>query len=694
MDLRVALLGVGLAAAAGCQDPLVVSQQRCVGGLSWTKMKVTPIDKIDLLLVVDNSPGMADKQAVLARGMPELLAALTAPNKNGSARIRDVHVGVITSSLGSFGTSTCGLGHGNDHGYLLPRLAGTCATPAHSVITWTYGGELPSAPACLVTAARDRGCEFESTWEAAYRFLADPAPYAKAEARCEWSVSGDACGNNKIVVEGLDTALLAQRRAFLRPDSLLAVLVLSDENDASLLPAGLNWLPWGYPDGRMLRGWAGCANVPDDFEPDTVADFTRLHTEYRCYSCFEDASDPACKVKWASDPLDSDVDARALRAFRQTQRFGFNFLWGRQRYVDAFTKQSVLGSDRKTGNNSVFAGGFRDPSMVQVAAIVGVPDVLVSNEDRSPKELTDLDWERLVGPVGKRDPHMIEAIAPRAGISPFGGDRSVDSVNGGDRHVPGGNDLQYACIGPRPAAKSADCLQPDAHLTNPICANDGTQTFMKAYPGLRHLRIVKELGASGLVGSICRDSYAPLLGRLATRIRDDLGVDCVRMSFNNGNQDDTGCRIFESLPDGFDAGRRCEELGRGLCTPGAAPCEDKPHSPSAAAAILGFPIQVQVDGSPTTQFTQATAEGANVYLNANDGHKHLLCQVRSLQGEALQACRTQDEPAVDGSCIATDPSLISASCARRGGGWLRLLGGASPPDGAEVFRLCSEGLCW
>ena len=88
--------------------------------------------------------------------------------------------------------------------------------------------------------------------------------------------------------------LLEQRAKFLRPDSLLAVVVLSDENDASLKPAGLNWLPWGYGKGQMQRGWAGCDNVPDDFEPETTTDF----------------ADAEVLVAWANTP-DNLADAAA-----------------------------------------------------------------------------------------------------------------------------------------------------------------------------------------------------------------------------------------------------------------------------------------------------------------------------------------------------------------------------------------------
>jgi len=707
MNVRAVALASAVALVVACQDPVVVARKSCVSGLSFHKMKLTKIDKLDLLLVVDNSKGMADKQSELARRVPELLAALVAPDAKGRASlIHDVHVGVITSSLGSFGTSACAIGRqSNDRAHLLPRVDGTCATTAASPLSWTSGdlGPLQSTTACVVTAARERGCMHESTWEAAYHFLADPAPYAKAEVKCTFTGAGDACGNNKIVVEGIDEEVLAQRKAFLRSDSVLAVLVVSDENDASLKPAGLNWLPWGYGAGRMLPGWGACANVPDEFEPETPADFSKLHDVYKCFSCFEDASDPHCKQKWPADPLDADIDALNLRAFRQTQRFGYSFLWGRQRYVDAFTKWSVLGSDNKLAGNGVFVG-FRDANLVLVGALTGVSRHLVEEDDGTAKRLTDADWERIVGPVGKRDPHMIESIAPREGIAGFAGDRMIDPINGGDRHVPEGDDLQYACIASRAeATKSADCAAADAHLKNPICSAGGIQAYAKAYPGLRHLRIVRDLGASGFVASLCRDSYTAAMAGFADRIRLVFdGQKCLRSALEaDPRTGAVACRIFESLPDGFDGGRTCEQIAGGLCTPGAAPCARKPVSPGEAAPGLYLPITtIGADGVARSSAATPIAEGPNVYALGADGRKHLVCELQQLEGEALQACRlhkdfTLDPAVAGGFCYSTNDEIIGEQCKRLGTtGTVRLLGGADPPDGAELFPYCGDSTCW
>ena len=303
--MRLGLPGLILATLAmnaSCDDRPVVPRSEGGGGQSFPWPVRRPASKkVDLLVVVDNSPSMADKQAELARRIPELIATLTDPtpdSRTGRSRnVLDLHVAVITSSLGSHGTSACAVeitnASNDDKGHLLPRAgegAGkgwdlatanstaatasiVCPTPvAASPMSWVFKPEsdpnaqwkgypdgaksLEVAASCVVASAKESGCGYEETWEAMYHFLIDPTPYARAEVKCTFGLDGDACGNNKIMMEGLDDGLLAQRRAFLRPDSVLGVIILSDENDASLKPAGLNWLPWGYGKGKMLRGWA------------------------------------------------------------------------------------------------------------------------------------------------------------------------------------------------------------------------------------------------------------------------------------------------------------------------------------------------------------------------------------------------------------------------------------------------------
>src|SRR5688500_19235150 len=74
-----------------------------------------------------------------------------------------------------------------------------------------------------VAAVGETGCGFEAPLEAWYRFLVDPSPPIDV-------VKG---AGNVAATTGVDTAILQQRAEFLRPTSLVAIVVLTDENDCS-----------------------------------------------------------------------------------------------------------------------------------------------------------------------------------------------------------------------------------------------------------------------------------------------------------------------------------------------------------------------------------------------------------------------------------------------------------------------------
>ncbi|GAC1584640.1 MAG: hypothetical protein NVS3B20_14500 [Polyangiales bacterium] len=765
-------IGVGLTAsvavfgAQGCLDRPVVPIVPASGGLSVTKLQVKHVEKVDLLLMVDNSISMSDKQSELSRRMPQLIQALTdpvqVPGQPKTVAAKDVHVGIITSSLGSHGTSACAEStagkHANDHGHLLPRAGEgtgmgftvtgptTCPSPVQAApLTWVAGGgaatgvQLQAATSCVVQSAQQDGCGYEESLESIYHFLIDPAPYQTAEVKCVLGSGGDACGNNPIVVSGVDTVLLAQREAFLRHDSLLAVIILTDEDDASLQPFDKYWVPWGFADGFMKRGWKACESVPDDFEPETADEYAKLLKDYKCNTCFIDESDPNCKVPWAKTPLNNDVDGRNNREFHQVQRFGRNFYWGRQRYVNGFTQSLVVGSDRKMGANPIFKTGYRTTDLVVVAGITGVPKNLVTEisptKGEVAKALTSADWDKIVGPPGHpetRDPHMLVSIAPRAVIPKFAGDRAVDPVNGGDRDVEDGNDLQYACCAERSAQDNlaVDCTGSSPYLKNPLCSPGGKQTFFKAYPGLRQLRIIRDLGASGFVASICNKTYAPAIEGIVEKLQSALNTQCLKTVIEaDATTGKVNCLIVESFADKspvVQTGKTCEGIGKGYyCTPGAEPCRVKgsdypPISPAEAALQFNLKIQVQdkKSGLAIEDKVQAIFDPAsgNVYASSEkDGSQHLVCEILQLSSDnplsnvsPAEAKSCLSDPAYGdakpptpggGWCYTSDPAVVDlpgTSCLKRGApGEVRFFGPAAdrkiPQNGSEVFTLCVAG---
>jgi hypothetical protein len=104
----------------------------------------------------------------------------------------------------------------------------------------------------MVTEVGEDGCGWEASLKSWYRFLIDPVPYGElVRVMCRNSTSQALnCvqpatdSDNRIL---LDDTLLARRTAFLRDGSLVAIVMLTDENDCSTQVA--------CPGRRSPRMW-------------------------------------------------------------------------------------------------------------------------------------------------------------------------------------------------------------------------------------------------------------------------------------------------------------------------------------------------------------------------------------------------------------------------------------------------------
>jgi hypothetical protein len=517
-------------------------------------MKAT---KLDVLFVIDNSISMSEKQTVLAQAVPTLVSRLvdpyciysdttTVPATNGmcppdSVReispVRDMHVGVITSALGHRGGEVCiadpnempprplddqahligtvrtGLTSWNGSGFLKWDPAAQAVPPGEA-----SAAALTSALQAMSAAAGDRGCGFEAPLEAMYRFLVDPEP--------PLTVSNDGAFT---VLTGVDTAVLEQRAAFLRPDSALIVVLLSDEDDCSIVtePNQQGWLV-----GRRLqmpRASASCANPNDPCcRPCAVPPAT---------GCPTDAEDIEC-VKGVN--LMPAEDSTNLRCYRQRQRFGIDLLYPVERYVTALTAAQVGNRSGQLVQNPLFTGS-RTPQHVVFTTIVGVPwqDLVKETENFDGYEIMTAyelrvdgrfpiilgDYERGVPPT---DPFMIDSIDPRSGRNPLTMQAIAPTtaannatINGHEQNIVNRDDLQYACtfLLPQPIPcttanqDGCDCNASEQAYSRPLCeypgpGTEGTQTYAKAYPGRRELEVARRLRDQAVLASICPRSLA------------------------------------------------------------------------------------------------------------------------------------------------------------------------------------------
>jgi hypothetical protein len=516
------------------------------------------------LLVVDNSISMSDKQQLLRQALPDLLARVT------ESSVTDLHVGIVTSSLGDAGSDVACPSQPNNPKFKpdqvdMAHLMGSLERSStrgneQGFLAWQAGtpaDALNTALADMIADVGEEGCGWEAPLESWYRFLVDPAPYRElARVACGNSAStAPNCVQPATAADGsvlLDDTLLAQRAAFLRSDSQLAIVMLSDENDCSAQVGDQTWVVFNVEDTRpMFRGSSVCATNPND---------------QCCYSCPLGPPegcevDPACAA--SEDRLQQQEDGQNLRCFDQKRRFGVDFLYPTARYVNALTQRqlcpgaldlAVSGCD--TGeliDNPLFTSG-RSPEQVFLTGIVGVPWQALATEQGagqlrlgSHAELTSRGvWEQILGspglayaaatdstteragmpPVPPTLPQMVESPEQRAGVT------AGNAINGRDYDTTQGtatqigsparaDDLQYACI--FPLAEPRDCAALDPNVDNcdcyqgvgdrPLCeatpgvsASGTTQYWGKAYPGLRQLQVLKDVGdqtQNSVVASIC-----------------------------------------------------------------------------------------------------------------------------------------------------------------------------------------------
>lgn len=522
-------------------------------------------NKLDLLVMVDNSRNTLEKQRYLADAVGWLLAA-----DGAGVAATDIHVGFVTSSLGSHGAQgakdVCVTVDDNDHAHLLATLRNTPSYQNSGFLAW--GPSSQSDRALLVSqvqpsidAATEHGCGYEASLEAWYRFLVEPDPYESVV------VPG---GDSRSVGMGTDATLLAQRQAFLRPDSVLAIVVMSDENDCSIQDQGYGWLI--ARSAAMYRSTSACKNPNDPC----------------CQSCGEAAANDGCPAI-ASDSecmkgpsLAAEEDSLNVRCWDQKRRFGFDLLYPIQRYTDGLTRQFVFDRNGQVQRNPLFAGegaARRHPSQVILAGIVGVPwQDLADADSLMGPALTNLTaaglrsekrWQLMLGdpsaspPVPPTDPFMLETTTDRSTLAiaqqhPITGFSLVSSsstnpranpINGHETADVSHNGLQTACAFPLKTPVSCDqaaldadigclCFDDDIPRNSALCQSPqggpaGTMQYMTdVFPGGRHLQLLESLGDGAVVGSACPKifedqaradyGYRPVMKGLADRINGAL----------------------------------------------------------------------------------------------------------------------------------------------------------------------------
>jgi len=560
--------------------------------------------KLDLLFVVGNSPGMAEKQALFAESVPELLNELVRPrcvDERGSFTgeradiaapegqmcsrgtpahppVIDMHIGVLSSSLGGYGTDACPIeaadprspllnAHNDDGGRLVNRSGreqriNPRATPL-GFLSWfppvkqneltkpsegsTPTGDLGllvSDTVGLVEGIGSAGCPFSSPLEAAYRFLVSPAPPRTSG----WSSAPHAPAEPE-----LDAEIVAQRARFLRPDSTVAVVFVTDRDDVSLDPwsvggQGKLFLESVFPMSASVPGAQRDPARGGSTAPKGTSSCAANPASPACTSCgfrgdLRVVSDPNCQ--WNDGFHAMDDDDLAVRFHAMKQRFGVEPQYPIKRYVDGFSTATVpLLSERSSKGDDVGGAHCRNPLFSRDLPLEadGIGDPALCGLARGPREPTDVivavlggvpadlvpaplsveeDWVAIDGAdpsaydLTGLDARMATSTQPRPG-------RPQGPLSGDDRDFDTKKlELQYACTFPLPAPEVCtgrdEACPCDGETDIPICLG-ATKVRGKATPSTRPLRLARHLRGQALVGSICPETTDP-----AARERSNVG---------------------------------------------------------------------------------------------------------------------------------------------------------------------------
>jgi len=670
----VAALALFGGTGAGCLSRPVTTYPVDTKTNFTAEVRQQAVDKVDLLFAIDNSRSMADKQDLLAQAVPDLMKRLVTPNcvddqgnvtgttsdgtcTTGKAEfqpVHDLHIGIVSSALGGRGSDACSPDekdtgnvnkiHNDDQAHLLVRATAAetdspDASPNNGFLAWypdtpknvghtpptrpvTDAGKLGNDFADMVIGVKEFGCGFEAQLESWYRFLVQPDPYATIERPAN---------STKASLNGIDTTIIQQRHDFLRPDSLVAIIMLTDENDSTVDPLAVGGQGWAYENSTFPGSKTGGGAARGTSQCDAPAGKETGPNDPKCTSCGfnQTPDDPNCQKSGGYYDLNTE-DPLNERFFHMKQRFGVDPQFPIQRYINALTNPKVPdrngehpgGSANYAGQtnciNPLFATnlptsadasdgdklcnltkGPRGKELIYFAVIGGVPWQLLLKDPSDPAHsefATDVSdkWISILGndplnyDFGGADPHMIESIEVRPGLAPPTSSDTADAYNGREWDTNKA-DLQYACTFQLP--KPRDCSLPQftnacdcnagRKVNPPLCASATStqQVRGKAYPTIREFSVVRAIAAQGIIASLCPRSldlnnadygYRPAVRVIVDRLKNALANQCLPQALTaDPATNEVPCLILLTL-ENTPGGEELCDPAQGLTVPDPA----------------------------------------------------------------------------------------------------------------------------
>lgn len=213
------LLGIAaVGLLTGCPDREIAKVRPEQGRVEYKDIPVTVNRNVDILFVIDDSPSMADKQQNLATNFPNFINVLNTIQGG----LPDVHIGVVTSDVGTKGTQDAApgaaIGQIGNGGCSGTGKSGNLQTSGASV-TGTFISDIKQTDG-------SRQKNYTGNLDAVFGQMA--------------KVGAGGCGFEQHL-EAMKRALNNNpaNAGFLRPDAYLAVIFIADEDDCTFAKSTL-----------------------------------------------------------------------------------------------------------------------------------------------------------------------------------------------------------------------------------------------------------------------------------------------------------------------------------------------------------------------------------------------------------------------------------------------------------------------
>ena len=240
-------------AVTGCFDAPVESPMTTVTQVSNVAADQTLRNQVDILFMVDNSPSMDAMQTELKARLGDFFQAFEDLASNQT--YADLHIGVVTSDYGAgpVADGGCDVSPGGQKGIL--QTGTSCAQPGGRYIEYAFGA---SGATSNLPNNDNSVANLVSTFT------------------CMGSVGSGGCGFEH-QLESVYAALhnTVENKGFLRPDALLVVVFVTNEDDGSAPPDTdlylRNSTQYGYYSTYRQTDGAIACGMPLALAPDAAS---------------------------------------------------------------------------------------------------------------------------------------------------------------------------------------------------------------------------------------------------------------------------------------------------------------------------------------------------------------------------------------------------------------------------------------